>query len=838
MRPDGARLSAGARLSTIHVPRIMPQLLRRCIFLLLLGTLLCALLLAADWWISLSPGRTADYVGRQKCAECHETETSQWADSDHDLAMQLATPATVLGNFDNQCLTRFGVTSELFRRGEEFCIRTDGPTGEMETYRIEYTFGVHPLQQYLVRFPNQVDLANGAKLPGGSLQCLPIAWDTQQECWFHLYQDEKIPVTASDELHWTRPSQNWNYMCAECHSTNLEMNYDLKTHTYRTTFSEIDVSCETCHGPGSLHVELAESWGVFWDRRYGYGLPDLKSDDPRVEIETCAPCHSRRRIVYPGFRPGKKLLDHYYPALLDGNLYYADGQILEEDYVYGSFIQSRMYREQVRCTDCHDPHTARVKFADNRLCGQCHLPTTYDTPTHHHHPDGSQPGTLCVECHMPETTYMVVDPRRDHSIRVPRPDLTVSLSIPNACNGCHHDQAKGETPQWAAEKVLSWYGKPKEPEHFAYAIAAGRQTKPEGQQALAAVARRKDTSAMVRASAILLLAGYPDGAQEAAAFAGLEDPEALVRAAAVRSLEHLPLEGLYRRLGPMLHDPVRAVRSEAARLLSGLPLRMFSSEDRQAFDAALAEYMAGQEAVADQAPAHLNMAVVYANLGQIDKAEREYRTAIRLNPEFVPARNNLGQLYVRQGRTAEAEAEYLAAVKIAPRSVPVRDGLARLFYRQGKLAQAEEQFRKVIELEPDWGETHFFLGQLLAEDKDRLAEAAEHLTTASRLMPTNAQFHYNRGLALQHLGRVDQAEAALKRACQLDPGSTRYLYALTILYTQQNQWARAQEYAQRLVMLGGNEPRFVALAKIIERALRESALTDPEEPAEGPGPKR
>jgi len=747
--------------------------------LLLLG--LAAVFVGLDWWLCLPEEQNPYYTGRQDCARCHEEEVKLWIGSDHDRAMDRATPETVLGNFDNQSYTHppSGLTSKMFRRGEKYYITTDDCNGKVRTFEIKYTFGVRPLQQYIV------------ELAGGRLQCLPIAWDTEKKRWFHLYPDEPIP--AGDELHWTGPLQNWNYMCAECHSTDLQKKHDLETNTYHTTFVEIDVSCEACHGPGSLHAQLADSIGIFWDRRHGYGLADLKNEDPRVEIETCAPCHSRRRIVYPGFRPGEKFLDYYMPELLDRHYYYPDGQILEEDYVYSSFIQSRMYREQVRCTDCHDPHTARVKFDDNRLCGQCHVPAEYDTPTHHHHPDASKPGTRCVECHMPETTYMVVDPRRDHSIRVPRPDLTLSLKIPNACNGCHDDASKGETPEWAEEKVQTWYGKRKEPKHFAYAIAAGREGKPEGEQALLAVTRRKDTSAIVRASAILLLAGYHSPAARTAAFQGMKDPEALVRAASVRSLEYLTPEELHQRVTAMLRDPIRAVRAEAARVLTRVPLHQFSKEDRRAFDAALAEYMVGQEAVGDQAAAHLSMAVVHANLGHVDKAISEYQTAIRLDPEFVPVRNNLGMLYAQSGKTELAEQQYLAALKINPSFVPARDNLARLYHQNGDLAAAETQFRKILELEPEWGEAHYSFGLLLAEDKDRLTEAAKHLTTAAKLLPQNARLHYNRGLALQHLGRVEEAEKALKTADELSPRTPEYLHALAALYLQQKRWPDAEK---------------------------------------------
>jgi tetratricopeptide (TPR) repeat protein len=852
---------------------------------------IAALLLAADWWICLPEGEaeSATYVGRQVCAECHEIEVHAWTGSDHDLAMDHATPESVLGNFDDQQFAHiafddllklsdddlrtaaesvepsrwavalqdpcrqfdaklgqtlrqkilgsmseetrgrleqalrerellapvrpadvadaqreigdvlrrlndegritadFAVTSKFFRRGDEFFVTTDNRDGRMETFPVKYTFGVRPLQQYLVEFPD------------GRVQCLPIAWDTETRRWFHLYPKEPIP--HDDVLHWTGPLQNWNYMCAECHSTNLQKNYRLADDTYHTTFSEIDVSCETCHGPGSLHVKLSRQWGLFWDRRYGFGLPRLKDENPRVEIETCAPCHSRRRIVYPNPRAGQELLDYYLPEVLDGNLYYADGQVLEEDYVYGSFIQSKMYSKGIRCTDCHDPHTMRVKFLDpagawnqlpdNRLCSQsgCHQPAQYDTVSHHHHPDASKPGTRCVECHMPETKYMVVDPRRDHSLRVPRPDLTVSLGIPNACNlgGCHDDLSKDETPEWAAAQCETWYGQPKGPPHFAHAIAAGRALEPKGERLLADVARRKENRPTVRASAISLLSPYQSGQARFRAFEGLADPDELVRAVSVRSLQSLPPLDLHQRLAPMLHDPIRAVRTEAARLLTPVPRRLFSKRDADAFDAALAEYIQAQEAVEDQPAAHLNMAVVYTNLGQFDKAEAAYQTALRLDSRFVPARINLAMLFDRKGRKDEAE----------------------------------KQFRKVIELEPGLAEAHYSLGLLLAEDEKRLEEAARFLDTAARLAPENPRIHYNYGLALQKLDRPDEAEKELQTAYELSPAATDYLHALAILYAQEKKWDRAKACAKQLLRMEPANPQWRRLLEYLEE---ESAL--------------
>ncbi len=859
---------------------------------------------AIDWFAAEPAGRVATYVGRQKCAECHQEQMDLWHGSDHDLAMDHATPQTVLGDFDDAEFTHiafddlpkladaelaeivgavprevwavaltdalpafrnavlaklsegdhesvvaelawlegsrddslmvtserneddagdtsddlaeflseghkvvrpcdvadaqqaigdaarrlaregrisldFALTSKMTREGDQFFITTDGRSGELEKFPIKYVFGVRPLQQYLVEFPD------------GRIQCLPITWDTERCQWYHLYPKEPIP--HDDPLHWTRSLQNWNYMCAECHTTNLEKNFDLATNTYRTTWSEIDVSCETCHGPGSLHVELAEGDGKFgfWDRNYRYGLPNLKDENSRVQIENCAPCHSRRRVIHPNDASGSTFCDYFLPEVLDNNLYYPDGQILEEDYVYGSFIQSRMYDENVRCTDCHDPHSVKVKFNDNRLCTQCHTKGQYDTALHHFHPDSTKPGTLCVECHMPDTKYMVADPRRDHSLRVPRPDLTVDLGIPNACNGCHSDRAKGETAQWAADQVRTWYGeKRNEPEHFAHGIAAGRALLHEGEQKLVKTARDPKVRAAVRASAVSLLSGYGSGHAVAEAVHALEDDDPLIRATGVRSLQYAAPQELFRRLAPMLKDPVRAVRVEAARLLTQIPRSAFTQEDLTAFDKALEEYRVGQGAVADQAAAHLNLAVINTNL-----AQAHYGVPGRPDPKYL----------------AMAEEEYRAAMRIEPDFIPARINLAMLSDSLGKKDQAEALFREIIELDPEMAEAYYSLGLLLAENEDRMEEAVELLGQAADLSPENARIRYNHGLALQKLQRWDEAEKALNKSLRISgpsEQSQQTLHALAILYAQQNRWDRAVTCAENLVQIQPGNPQW------------------------------
>jgi tetratricopeptide (TPR) repeat protein len=750
---------------------------------------IAAAAVAFDWWRALPTGLKAQYVGREACVKCHAKQCDAWAGSDHDRAMDPATPQFVLGDFNDRELEHFGVTSRMSHKGDKFYVATDNREGRMETFEVKYVLGVRPLQQYLVEFPD------------GRIQCLPVAWDTAGKRWFHLYPKEPIPHT--DELHWTRPLQNWNYMCAECHTTNLQKNYHPADNTYHTAWSEIDVSCETCHGPGSIHVQLAEARKLFWDRRYGYGLARLKDANSRVEIESCAPCHARRRHVAEGFRPGEKLLDYYLVEMLDTEMYHPDGQIRDEDYEYGSFVQSRMYHKNVRCSNCHDPHTLRVKFPDNRLCGQCHLPTKYDTEQHHHHPSPkgrpadqlthalAKTGTMCVDCHMPVTNYMVVDPRRDHSLRIPRPELTVDLKIPNACNACHHDEAKGQTPQWALEQVRKWYGEPRGPKHFAYAIDAGRRHVPDADRDLQELVHRKDLPAIVRASAIVLASQYESGSAEAAVWEGIADPEEIVRAAAARSLYFLPVEARYARLSPLLSDPVRSVRTEAARALTAAPAGLFTPKDRSAFDAAMSEYMACQEFLGDQPAAHLNKAVVHTDQQHPNDALTEYLTALRIDPAFIPGRVNLAMLYDQLGKKKEAE----------------------------------QEFREVIRLAPKLGEAYYSLGLLIAEDETRLDEAAKLLATACDQLPQNPRIHYNRGLAEQKLGHAKEAEASLVRATQLAPGQADYLHALAVFYSQQKSWRKSLACAAELIRLAPQNPQWRQFEGMLrEEAKREGGL--------------
>ena len=726
----------------------------------------------------LSGGGTGvAYVEDAACADCHAQQHAAWSGSHHDLAMQEATAETVLGDFAGATFTHFGVTSRFFTRDGRFFVQTEGPDGRLADFELTYTFGVQPLQQYLAPFPD------------GHLQSLTIAWDTERGAWFHLYPDEPIP--PDDPLHWTGRYQRWNVMCAECHSTHLRPNYDVQSDTYQTVWAAIDVGCQACHGPGASHVDWARAAPEQRASTAAAGLlVDLPAGGADVEVRSCAGCHSRRQRLSDVDRHARPFLDDFLPATLDEGLYYPDGQIQDEVYVWGSFVQSRMHAAGVRCSDCHDPHRLGLRAEGDAVCLQCHRETVvqrfpslpsgrYDTPDHHFH-DPDSAGARCVNCHMPARTYMQVDPRRDHGFRIPRPDLSVSVGTPNACTGCHDDQPAA----WAAARAAEWWGAP-DGAHFAAALAAARAGTREAERPLIAVANDGALPAIVRATAVEALRQYGSEALRAVEVA-TADADPLVRASAAGGLERLPPARRASALAPLLEDPIRAVRIGAARGLAGVPRSLLTEAQGTAFEAARAELVDAQMAAADQPAAHLNLAVLAAGEGRLEDAEAAYRTALRLDPFFLPARFNFATLLNRLGRNAEAE-------------TVLRDGIERA---------------------PDDGELHYSLGLLLAEEQ-RLDEAADSLGRAVGLIPDRVRVAYNHGLALETLGRLAEAEAAFLEASRRDARDADVLLALARILLRQGALERAADYARQLIAVDPGSPAAQRMANEIQlRRLR------------------
>ena len=760
-------------------------LTRTCLVALLVGGGFATVLgiACADAEHENSVDRPATYVGGTACATCHQTQADAWAGSHHDLAMQEATEETVLGDFDDASFTHLGVTTTFYRDGDRFIVRTEGPDGQPAEYEVEFTFGVTPLQQYLVPFP------------GGRHQVLTVAWDTRPasdggQRWFHLYPDER--VSPGDPLHWTRVSQNWNYMCAECHSTGLEKGYDAEARTYQTTWTDLDVSCEACHGPGSRHVELAESrrdgqaeslsgdpddWllvgsfnnpGQAWSISPGQTTASRVGPPPsRLEIETCAHCHARRSTLAEGRLPGDALLDFDAVSLLREGLYHPDGQILDEVYVYGSFIQSKMYRAGVTCSNCHDPHTLDVRASGNALCAQCHIPATYDTPDHHFHQEKSA-GSQCVECHMPASTFMMVDLRRDHSLRIPRPDLSAAIGTPNACNACHVDQSV----DWAVRAFEERYGpSARLGAHYGEAIHAGRSGAPGSAAALAALASDTARPPIARATALSLLVGRVTNATIGALQTGLSNEDPLIRLGALAGAETLPPQALLSFLLPLLADPVKAVRVEAARLLANVPRTALSREQASAIEAGVREYERSLLVNADHPSALANLGNLYRARGQLEASRVAYEAAIATDSTYLPAYLNLAELHRAGGREDLEDQVLNNGMRLFPDAPELLHARGLLLVRRGDQSGAMEWFQRSAESQPE-----------------------------------NPRFAYVYGVALGWANQTEGAISVFEEALAVHPYDREILTALATYNRDRGDLEAAIAFAERLVEVAPEDP--------------------------------
>jgi len=724
----------------------------------------CSIRLLASLLLILVAGGIAKadtaYVGSETCKDCHQQAYQSWLGSHHYQAMLPATEQSVLGAFDGRHFDYAGITSRFFRRDGRYMVETDDENGQLKEFEIAYTFGFYPLQQYLVAFP------------GGRYQALNIVWDSRPadaggQRWVHLYPegagDSPNPVAHDDIVHWTGSFQNWNGRCAACHSTRLRKNYGGSTRGYSTTWSEINVACEACHGPAAAHVEWAgarqeagdgatpeppphagfslslNDRGAFAPAPAESGSTLVRTDQQRPvqQIEVCAGCHARRSEIDED-HAGKPFDDAYRLALIEPGLYFPDGQILDEVYVYGSFLQSRMYAAGVVCTNCHDPHSNALRVTGNGLCTQCHVSTTYDTEAHHHHAPGA-PGAACIDCHMPARTYMVVDDRRDHSFRVPEPRLTLEHGIPNACNRCHQDRDAA----WASKALDDWgVSKTVRATHAAVLAAAW-----EGQRAalpeLLALASDQQKPAILRASAVLASGNFSLRETLQAIAQLLYDDDSMIRAAAVRTLDGMPPEQRYALLKALIADRSKSVRTAVARQLADVPPASLPAGEGRALSDLHEEYLQTLRLNSDLPEEQLNLALFYAAAGDPTAAEKAYREALKLSPVFVPALLNLADLYRANGLDAQAEPLLQKAISVAPADAAPQYAMGLLLIRQ-----------------------------------QRLDAALPYLQKASALQPANARYSYVHGVALWEAGQREQALSTLEAALAEHPDDPDLMAAL------------------------------------------------------------
>jgi predicted CXXCH cytochrome family protein len=802
-----AEIAAGARSEDVHVPPLRWWKSKPRIAALVAATALAicglALVFVAERGFILPEAlRTSGkppalaFSGSEACAGCHQAETALWKESQHKHAMQHASASSVLGNFNDAGFDYFGVRSRFFTKDGKFFVETDGPDSNLATFEVKYTFGIEPLQQYLIEFPD------------GRIQALSIAWDSRPkdhggQRWFHLYPNEEIK--HDDVLHWTKLNQNWNFMCAECHSTGVQKNYNAANDRFHTTWTEISVGCEACHGKGSRHVNWAHSqrnwFGKDEDPRKGLVVllnerdgvnwqPDPKTGNPqrnvapavmRREVETCGLCHARRGQFSEDWVPGQPLSDTHLVATLVRGVYHADGQMLDEVYNYGSFKQSRMFSAGVTCSDCHEPHAAKLRVSGDGVCLQCHASDKYGVASHNRH-EGVTPAVSCASCHMLVSTYMIVDKRHDHSLRIPKPDISAKLGTPNACNNCHADKSA----QWAADTVERWHGPTRKGfQNYAEAFQASWSDRSDAAALLAAVAGNPTAPAIARAGALSELHSRVSPANLELASKGLADPDPMVRIGAIDMLDGLPGNRIWPLVSPLLTDRSRGVRVRAVSVLAGVPTANQPASDREAFERAAAEFIAAQRFNADRPEARATLANFYARRGLTADAENEYKAGLRLSPQYAPAAINLADLYRQLGRERDAETTLRTAIASSRQDAGLHHVLGLTLTRQKRPDAALTEFRTAAELEPD-----------------------------------RSRYAYVYAVALHSSGQIDESMKILKESLARHPDDRETLLALVTFSRDAGDIGAALEYAEQLARITPNDRDLTRLTDDLRSRLK------------------
>ncbi|MGO7333516.1 tetratricopeptide repeat protein [Rhizobium leguminosarum] len=718
---------------------------------------------ATDPLISIHKG----FADERTCTSCHADQAAAFSKSHHAQAMALADDGTVRGDFDNTRFEHDGVVTTFTRRDGRFFVNTEGADGGQAEFEVKYTFAYEPLQQYLV------------DIGGGRLQALDIAWDTARRHWFWL--GSGTPAKPGSTYHWTGPFYRWNRTCIDCHSTDPQAKFQPQTNEYKSTYVATSIGCQSCHGPGAKHVASARSADV--------SSPMTDTGLPKLDAGICFACHARRTKLLDGYQPGKPFLDYFSPALLRQDLYFPDGQILDEVFEYGSFQQSKMARAGVTCLDCHRPHDAGLKAEGNALCTQCHTETKperfvrqdpsglFDTPAHTRHQAGST-GAQCANCHMPERTYMKVDPRRDHSFVIPRPDLSATLGTPNACTTCHVDR----TNDWAAETMDGWYGTQwrKRPS-IAHAFAGAANGDQAAVEALRALVSDQNQAGIVRASAIAAMSGTGGADITADIRTATADADPLVRLGAAEAAGNIPPERRLEAISNLLSDATRAVRVAAANALASTPPELFGNQ-RGNFEAAGADLRAYVETNGDVAETQSNYGFFLFARQRTAEAEAAFRRAISLDPTLEATRINLAEFYRATGQNDRSEQTYAEATAMAPERADLRYGHALSLVR-----------------------------------KQALTEAITELEEAVRLDPQNPRYKTTFAVALDSAGRTEEA---LGRLDGWAAGGDADIIGLALQYSLKlRHLPEALKHAEALARLRPQDPQISSLIGQLKQAI-------------------
>jgi tetratricopeptide (TPR) repeat protein len=625
-----------------------------------------------------------------------------------------------------------------------------GPEGKSK-YPIQHALGGKNVYYFLT------------PMERGRLQTLPVAYDVHKKEWFDT-AGSGLRHMADEPVGWKESVYTFNTACYRCHVSQLSLNYDLETDTYRTTWTEPGINCETCHGPGEEHIRVckeAPKGTVPRDLKITRGGRDFTVEQNNA---ACAPCHAQVTPLTTTFMPGERFFDHYDLAALEDPDFYPDGRDLGENYTYTLWLLSPCVKSgELSCLDCHTSSGRyRQKDDPNTSCLPCHEERVQDVAAHSHHLAGSD-GSQCISCHMPMTEFARMR-RSDHSMLPPTPAATITFNSPNACNLCHTDKDAA----WADGHVRKWRTRDYQAPilHRAGLIEAARKQDWSRLPEMLQYITSKDRDEVYATSLVRLLRACDDPIKWPTILQAMEDPSPLVRGAAAESLGAMPTRKTGEALVKATGDEYRLVRVRAGGALTDYPGLL------------LAPLVRDQDA---------------ANL---DKATDEFVSFLLSRPDHWTSHYNVGNFYMGHGDLSMALTAYGTALSLEPRAVMAMVNASMAYARMGEDGKAEESLRKALEIEPQNAAANYNMGLLKAE-QDQPAEAEKHLRTALDSDPQMHEAAYNLGVLLAS-SRIVEAMKLILKAYELHP-NPKYAYTLAFYMRENRDPERAVDMLKLII---------------------------------------
>ena len=704
---------------------------------------------------AVPPSGKREFVGSKTCYDCHTKFYEVWSTSRHGLAMQPYSPAFASKELKPQAADVV-IGKQSFRAEigpKQGWVRQQD--GDKEThYPIAHVMGGKNVYYFLTQMEK------------GRLQVLPVAYDVHKQSWYDAaasgvrhFPDRR---QRDEALPWTDRLFTFNTTCFDCHVSQLATDYDLASDTYRTTWREAGISCESCHGPGGEHIEAMET-----------GVKGRTSKDIKI-IRTlefghaqmndmCATCHAKLVPLSTDFIAGEKFYDHYDLVTLEHQDFYPDGRDLGENYTFTSWSMSPCLKsDKLDCNLCHTP-SGRPRFEGreaNQSCLPCHAAIVKDSTAHSHH-KAEGVGNSCIACHMPMSRFAAMA-RTDHSMRPPMPAATIAYKSPNACNQCHadHDAA------WADQWVRKWYPRDyqAEPLRRAALLDAARKNDWTKLPEILAEVQNKQCDEIYRNSFVRMLRSCSDPKKWPVLIAALKDDSPLVRASAAAALEGYLTEESVWALLRATADPVRLVRIRAAASLASVrAARVDDADARKSLLRATAEFKKAMEARPDDWASYSNLGGYYMEAGDFGAAVEAFETALRLEPRVVAPMVNLSMAYANLKQNDKAEKWLRRAVAAEPENSAANFNLGLLLAETDRLEDAEKALRAALKSDPQLAPAAYNLGVILGEKKD-FAGAVQWCRKAHDLRPEELKYTQSLGFYLNEKGDKDEAAALLKKA--------------------------------------------------------------------------